>query len=71
MIELNSVRRKHALEGDEMLGVAIHQRPVEIEQKRGFHERLGYSDSRHHFETRRSSHRRSDLPGRELRVAIS
>jgi hypothetical protein len=39
MIEFDPVRRKHALEGDEVLGVAIHKRPVEIEQKGGFHER--------------------------------
>src|ERR1700722_10756298 len=37
MIELNPVRRKHALERDKMLGVAINQRSIEIEQQRGFH----------------------------------
>src|SRR4029077_14883049 len=37
MIELNPVRRKHALECDKVLGVAIHQRSVEIEQQSRFH----------------------------------
>src|ERR1700729_651499 len=37
MIELDPMRRKHALERDKMLGVAIHQRSIEIEQQRSFH----------------------------------
>ncbi len=31
MIEHDSVRRKYALEGDEVPGIAIHKRPVKIE----------------------------------------
>ena len=42
-IKFNSVRRKDALESNQMLGVAIHQRSVEIEQERGFHDRRARS----------------------------
>ena len=65
-IECNSVRREDALESDQMLGVAIHQRAIEIEQERGFHDAPG-REARHAL----PSHRRSDLPGREFRVAIA
>src|ERR1700719_314025 len=41
MIELDPVRRKHALEGDKVLGVAIHKRAVEVEQKGSFHNDSG------------------------------
>src|ERR1700730_2346197 len=37
-IELDSIRRKHALESDEMLGVAIHERTIKIEQQRSFND---------------------------------
>ena len=39
MIELNPVRRKHALERDKVLWIAVHKGPVEIEQKGRFLER--------------------------------